>query len=130
MTRRYQGRSRSLALRLAAALVQGFAGVVCAHADTMVVPPEIEGLWRPREPSRAEGILRLSTGGTGIDGPGGASGCRLVGLRELSRSRWYLDFECSGGGLLQLDINRIETDLMIGARRPLGEADLFERFGR
>ena len=130
MALRDRCRAHWLAVQLAAAMLSGLAVLVCARADTTAVPPEIEGLWRPREPSRAEGALRLSSDSASIDGPGGASGCRLVGLRQLTRSRWYLDFECSGGGLLQLDINRLTDDLLLGARRPLGEAALFDRVSR
>jgi len=113
--------------RLAAAVLLSIAVIDCARADTMVVPPEIEGLWRPPGPSRAEGALQLSSGGASIDGPDGVTRCRLVGLRQLTRSRWYLDFDCSDDGLLQLDINRITGDLLLGARRPLGEAEFFEK---
>ncbi|MDX2308971.1 MAG: hypothetical protein NW216_12080 [Hyphomicrobium sp.] len=55
--------------------------------------------------------------------------CRLTGLRNQTARRWYLDFQCRDGVLIDIDVNLLVDGTILLNERPLGAACLYARAG-
>jgi hypothetical protein len=119
----------------ALAIFVGFAGPLLvaaggagrALAEAHPVPSAIVGSWRTHCAADLPHRLRVDRIRTEAWSRLGRTTCRLAGYRLLIPKRWYLDFDCADGSLLQLDINLVHRDRLLIARRPLGEACVYQR---
>ena len=90
-------------------------------------PVAIEGSWVSRCAAGLPDRINFGPTDAKVASSSGALTCSLAHYRALSGVRWYLDFECHDGGLLQLDAYLVARDEMLLSRRPLGEACLYKR---
>jgi hypothetical protein len=93
------------------------------------LPEGLLGAWttdcRTGLPSR----LEFRNDGAGSMRASGRVACRTAGLRALGTSRWYADFDCDDGSLVELDLNLVGPHTLLAAPRPLGTACTY-RSGR
>ncbi len=53
--------------------------------------------------------------------------CKVHAVRTQSEVRWYADFACSDGSVLQIDILKLGAKRILISPRPLGEACSYNR---
>jgi hypothetical protein len=125
MVRRAVAACSLLSLTLGSTL--GFAGQ--PEAMRAVVPPILHGTWQTASECNNPGYgssVSFRSDAANL-GPGRLSNCRLVGLRDLGDTRWYLDFNCADVIVAELDVLQTSPRQLLISSRPLGDACAFTK---
>jgi hypothetical protein len=115
------------ALAFLIGLLSSVSGGIGQASPAPAVPGAIAGSWVSDCHADLPERIRFVPTGAATSGSSGTLKCRATGYRASSDVRWYLDLECSGGNLLQLDVYLVAADELLLARRPLGEACRYKR---
>ena len=91
------------------------------------MPTPLLGSWASDCGSDLPVRLDIRSDRAEVVGRSGTSTCRVAGHRALGAVRWYVDFGCKDGSLLQLDLYLVSRNSLLVARRPLGEACSYRR---
>ena len=85
------------------------------------MPPDLQGSWQSQCSGLGTDRMTFRSDDASL-GPGVMASCRLVGGRKLGDRRWYLDFACADGRVVEIDVLQVSASRLLVSPRPLGEA--------